>query len=41
MGSDVVTASLAASGPNTMSLSPWEMSSSMCHVQGDLDVLFI
>lgn len=40
-GSDNVTASLVASGPNSMSLSPWEMSHSMYCVQGDLDVMFV
>ena len=40
-GSDKVTASLAASGPNSMSLSSREMSRSMCCVQSDPVVLFI
>lgn len=30
-----------ASGPKSLSLSPQEMSRSMCRVQGDLDVLFM
>lgn len=41
MGSDNVTASLAVLGPNSISLSPREMSRSMCHVQGDLNALFM
>ena len=40
-GSGNVTASLVALGPNSMSVSPQEKSHSMCHVQGDPDVLFI